>query len=253
MNTIIKTFKEKLLNDNVVIGPFVKSSDPAFIEIIGHAGFDFCILDMEHGPVDYQQMQNNIRAATVCGILPVIRVAENEEGLIGKALDIGALAVQIPQIETASQAKEAVQAAKFYPEGNRGVCRFVRAAEYSSMDRKEYFQSANDALVILQLEGLEAIKNIDSILEVEGIDIIFIGPYDLSQSLGVPGEVNSKIVIDKMKLIVDKARNKNITVGTFIDREEDIKTWKQAKVQYLSYSVDVGIFYDACRSIVNLR
>lgn len=253
MREIIQKFKAKIKNGQVVIGPFVKSTDPAFIEVIGHAGFDYCILDMEHGAINFQEMQNNIRAATCGNTLPVIRVAKNEQELIGKALDIGALGVQVPQIENAEQAKQVVRAARFYPKGNRGVCRFVRAANYSSMDRNEYFRAADDLLVILQLEGLEALRNIDSILEVEGIDIIFIGPYDLSQSLGIPGDISNEIVLEKMKLIVEKARDKNIVVGTFLDRLEDIRVWRDANVQYLSYSVDVGIFYDACKDIVNLK
>jgi len=253
MEKLLKQFKDKLFNGDSVIGPFMKTGDPAFVEAAGYAGFDFAILDTEHGPVNMENMQNNIRAALVAGILPIIRVQDSSESSIGKALDIGALGIQVPQVEDAVQAEAVVQRAKFYPLGERGVCRFVRAAKYSSLDRNKYFQEANETLVILQLEGVKALENIEAIMEVDEVDVLFIGPYDLSQSLGVPGEISNPKVIEKMQYIVDKAKNKNIVVGTFVDESEAIRKWKNAGVQYISYSVDVGIFVDACKAIVRLK
>ena len=140
-----------------------------------------------------------------------------------------------------------VKFAKFYPYGMRGVCRFVRAADYSNCDRYKFFESSKDVLIILQLEGIKAIENLDEILDVEGVDILFIGPYDLSQSLGIPGQVNNPIVVNAMKDIVERAKAKGKVVGTFVDTPLDLKMWKEIGVQYLSYSVDVGIFIDACK------
>ncbi len=249
MKPLLENFKKKL-GSGCVIGPFMKTGDPAFVEVAGYAGFDFAILDTEHGPVSIESMQNNIRAALVSGIVPIIRVQDHQEVNIAKALDIGALGVQVPRITSAEEAEKVVKAARFYPNGSRGVCRFVRAARYSAMDRYEYFRSADDNLIILQLEGQEALESIDEILEVEGVDILFIGPYDLSQSLGVPGDVQNPRVIEHMEFIVNKAKGKNKIIGTFVDNLEDLKRWKKSGVQYLSYSVDVGIFLEACRAIV---
>ncbi len=103
----------------------------------------------------------------------------------------------MPQITNAKQAEEMIKLAKFAPSGMRGVCRFVRAANYSSMDRFEYFKEANESIIILQLEGQEAIDNLEDIIKVEGIDIVFIGPYDLSQSLGVGGQIDHPAVEEK--------------------------------------------------------
>ena len=153
----------------------------------------------------------------------MVRVNSYEE--ISRALDVGAAAVQVPQVSSAGEAAAAVREARFYPQGERGVCRFVRAAHYSAMDRTDYFSAANQALVIVQLEGQEAIRNLDEIMEVEGIDIMFIGPYDLSQSLEVPGQTTHPLVVQQMKKIVDKAREKNILVGTFTDSLETLKMW----------------------------
>jgi 4-hydroxy-2-oxoheptanedioate aldolase len=243
------SFKNKIRNNIPVIGIFMKTLDPAFVETAGRAGLDYVILDMEHGHATYETIQNNIRAAECAGLFPIVRLQDARADYIGKALDIGAGGIQVPQVASAKTAGEIVKAARFYPQGERGVCRFARAAGYSSIDAHDYFKKSNENLVILQMEGSEAIRNIDSILDVKGVDIIFIGPYDLSQSLGVPGEVEHPLVVDAMKKIVEKANERNIVTGTFVDRPESIERWINAGVLYISCSVDVGIFLNGCRSI----
>lgn len=143
-----------------------------------------------------------------------------------------------------------IKRTKFSPVGERGVCRFVRAANYSSKDRFEYFKDANEAVIILQIEGQAGINNLDDIISVKGIDAIFIGPYDLSQSLGVAGQIDHPSVEEKMLEIVKKCAEVGVTVGTFVDTIENARKWKKLGVKYISYSVDVGIFYDATRRII---
>jgi len=251
MNNIIESFRNKLKNGECVYGPFMKTADPMFVEATGIAGFDFAILDMEHGPVLLQDQQNNIRAAELSGLLPIIRVKDASENTIGSVLDIGALGVQVPQIKSAEEAKSVVKNAKFYPYGMRGVCRFVRAAGYSKIERNEYFENSKDLIIIIQLEGIEAVENIDDILEIDDVDIIFVGPYDLSQSLGLPGQVDHPLVVEKMKHIVTKAKAKNKIIGTFVDNLSNLELWRNAGVQYLSYNVDIGLYMDACKNTLN--
>ncbi|MDO6761216.1 aldolase/citrate lyase family protein [Tamlana sp. 2_MG-2023] len=235
-----------------VVGPFMKVSDPALVEIAAFSGFDFVILDLEHGPNSIETIQGHVRAAQAKNIIPVIRVPEINENVISKALDIGADYVQVPQIETAEDARRVVKAAKFYPEGARGVCRYVRAADYVAMPKEQYFGHANKATgVIIHIEGNIAFKNIDEILKVDGVDIIFIGPYDMSQSCGVPGQVDHPKVISQMKEIVDKAASLGKVVGTFVESPESAKQWIDLGVKYIAYAVDVGIYYDACKTIVD--
>jgi 4-hydroxy-2-oxoheptanedioate aldolase len=229
----------------------MKTADPGFVEIAGYAGFDFVILDREHGPATISEVQNLVRAAQCANILPIVRVPDSREISIDKALDIGAMGIQVPNVETAEQARNIVRAAKYAPGGNRGVCRFVRAAEYSNIERSTYFKQANETLVIVQVEGLRGIENLERIVDVEGIDVVFVGPYDLSQSLGVGGQIDHPAVEEKMHDVTKAASRKNIVVGTFVDTIENAAKWKNAGVRYLSYSVDVGIFYEACKRIVS--
>ena len=244
----IQHFKDKM-DAGCAVGIFMKTNDGAFVESAGKSGMDFCILDMEHGPVTYERLQDLIRACECSGTLPIVRVAGVTEEYIGKALDLGAAGVQIPQVNNKASAARAVEYAKFYPKGARGVCRDVRAAEYSSKDRFEYVRDANEALVIAQVEGLEGVQNLDDIFAVPGIDVVFIGPYDLSQSLGVTGDVHHPKVVEQMKLIVQKAEAAGVTVGTFVDTVEDGVQWKKLGVKYIANSVDVGVFYTACKGI----
>lgn len=247
---LISAFRKKL-EAGPVFGPFMKTSDPAFVEAAGFGGCDFAVLDCEHGPVGIESMQNNVRAAQVSGLFPIIRVPELNENAISKALDIGAGGVQIPQITSADEARRAIAAAKFYPRGERGVCCSVRAAQYGNIPKSEYFGRANETFVILQLEGKKAVENLDAILAVEGIDILFIGPYDLSQSLGVPGEVSNPIVIAEMKKIVAAAAAKHITVGVYTDGDDAIQLWVESGIKYISYLVDVNIFRSAMADAVS--
>ena len=243
--------KDKLQKGEVALGPFMKFTDPAAVEIAGLAGFDFVIIDMEHGPITFERAQDLIRAAELRNITPVIRVPENKEIYIQRALDIGAQAVQVPQISNAGDAERVARASKFYPDGERGACRYVKAARYSETPKAEYFSQANtDIITIIHIEGLEGISNLEKILEVKGIDIIFLGPYDLSQSCGVPGQVDHPEVVMKMTEAVKLAKQKGIIVGTFVENNESVKMWTNLGVQYLSYSVDVGIYLEACTEIV---
>ena len=249
MKNIIREFKEKLKGEGA-IGVFSKTSDPAFIEAMGYAGMDYVIIDLEHGPNSVQSVQNLIRGAQVSGLMPIVRVKESCASVQSEVLDIGAGGIQVPQITTKAEAEAVIKRTKFSPVGERGVCRFVRAANYSAKDRFEYFKDANEAVTILQIEGQEGIDNIEDILSVEGIDVLFIGPYDLSQSLGVAGQIEHPLVEQKMLEIVELCAKKGITVGTFVDTVANAQKWKKLGVKYISYSVDVGIFCDAVSQIV---
>ena len=244
---------KKALHDNkIVFGPFLKITDPAVVEIMGFAGFDFAIIDEEHGPISMESAQNMIRAAESVNITPIIRVGDNNEALILRALDIGAQGIEIPQVNSRSDAVRAVKSVKYSPQGERGVCRYVRAANYSSMDKFKYFKSANDeTMIIAHIEGVKGINNLDEILLVSGIDVIFIGPYDLSQSLGIPGEVNHPLVVEKMKEVILKCKENKVAVGTFADDVKTAKSWISLGIQFMSFSVDVGILYEASKNIIN--
>lgn len=232
-----------------MIGVFSKTTDSNLIEALGYSGMDFVILDQEHGPITNETLHNHVRAAKVSGIKSIVRVKGVDANAIGSALDAGADGVQIPNISTAEEAKSAVNAAKFYPAGSRGVCRFVKAAEFGSRKKEEYFVNANEKMLILQVEGKEGIDNLDEILEVEGFDVLFIGPYDLSQSIGIPGQVDHPKMDELMYEVAEKAKSKGKRLGTFADSIPSARKLYQKGFEYLSYSVDLNIFLEAAQLI----
>jgi len=242
--------KEKIEKGESVIGPFCKMIDAAVYEIAGIAGFDFAIIDMEHGPISYETAQNLIRACELSGLSPIVRVPANEPHVILRALDIGAHGVEVPEINCKEDAEKLAEATRYYPEGNRGVCRFVRNADYSHIPKTEYFTKANRrTLVIAHLEGKEGIKNLEDILDVEGIDVIFIGPYDLSQSLGIPGQTSHPKLLAAMEDIVVRAKAKGKRLGTFVESVESAKLWRSKGISYLAYSVDVSFLMEAFKQV----
>lgn len=218
---------------------------------MGYAGLGFVILDMEHGPIGFETLRGHILAAEKSGLVPIVRVPGYDSDAIGKSLDLGAYGVQVPSVGSAEEASHVIREARFHPEGERGVCRFVRAADYGTADRNEYFSRANECLVVLQIEGKEGLANFDEIVSVAGIDIIFIGPYDLSRSLGVPGDIENPIVVGEIEKLVSKAKEQNIVLGTFCDTVDQVVHWRDLGIAYLAYSVDINIFVQGIESVLN--
>ncbi|MGB3204585.1 MAG: aldolase/citrate lyase family protein [Crinalium sp.] len=242
--------KRKLQQGEVVIGPFMNCAYPAFIEICGHAGFDFAIIDMEHGALHTLVAEDLCRAADCVGISPVIRVRKNDAPQIQRALDIGSAGVQVPQIETQTDAEAVITGAKYSPLGSRGLSFNTRAGMYSAAGTQITDKLNQESLVVIHVEGKRGVDNLQEIVSVPHIDVIFLGPYDLSQSLGIPGQVRDPRVVELMQKSVTTIRNAGKAVGTFADNPEVAKQWINAGVQYIGLGVDVAIFLKACQALV---
>jgi 4-hydroxy-2-oxoheptanedioate aldolase len=232
-----------------MIGIFSKTTDSSIIEAAGISGLDFVIIDQEHGPASRENLYNHIRAAKATNMKSIVRVAQLNHNLIGSAYDAGADGVQVPNISNESEARLAVEAARFYPIGNRGVCRFVKSAEFGEKNRDKYFIDENNKILILQVEGVEGIKNLEKILQVEGFDVLFIGPYDLSQSIGLPGQIDNPIVRELIKNVTLISNKFNKRLGTFTDNIDSYRVMKELGFEYIAYSVDINIFVEACKKI----
>lgn len=246
------SLRKRIQRGDIVFGTFMKLPSAQVVEILGLAGLDFAIFDTEHGPLTFESVEMLTLAAEVANISPLVRVYENDAALISRALDLGAEGVLVPHMATAEDVARLASAARFYPEGGRGICRYVRAAGFSSVDRHAYFQSANEnTLTVAMIEGTEGIANLDSILEVPGVDLVFVGPYDLSQALGVPGQVDHPTVTEAMQGIAKKALARKVALGTFADDPETALRWAKSGVQFIAISVDVGLIYDGVKSLVD--
>ncbi len=248
----LQQFRKKAKETNV-LGFFSKTTDASIIESAGYSGMDFVIIDMEHGPIGTETLKHHVMACNASGMVSIVRVESFESHHIGKALDLGANGIQVPSVTSANQVRKVIDEAKFHPNGHRGVCRFVKAANYSSMDRFEYFKDANENIIVIQIEGIEGVNAFDEIIEIPGVDIIFIGPYDLSQSLGLPGQITHPEVLAYIEKLHDKATQMGIVLGTFCDTPELLLKWRDLGLGYLAYSVDIALFLEKLKDINGIR
>ena len=199
---------------------------PIISEILSRADFDWLIVDMEHGPFDIGSLINQLQSIKGSNCVPIVRVPWNDLVIIKRVLDAGAYGVIVPYVNTKSEAEAAVRACKYPPDGIRGIAGSTRAAWYN-IKAMEYFTSANkEILVITQVETNEAIENLDEILEVEGIDVIFIGPMDLSTNMGYLYNPSAEEVQSKIRIVEEKVKKSNKYLATIA------KDFDQAKMLY---------------------
>lgn len=188
--------KAKLLAGTPAYGASVMIPSPQLVEMLGHAGFDWVLIDCEHGTISIESVELMVMAAEAAGITPIARPATNRADDILRLMDRGVMGVQVPHVNSAEDARRAVEAVKYHPEGVRGLAVGTRSSQYGfSGPMAEYVAAANrESLVCVQLEDAAGIEHADEILRVEGVDVFFIGPSDLSQSMGHPGNPKAPAV-----------------------------------------------------------
>ena len=208
--------KEKLRAGQPAYGVSVMIPSPQVVEMVAAAGFDWVLLDCEHGTLTLESVELMAMAAEASGITAIARPVSRSAEHILQVLDRGVMGVQVPHVNTAAEAREVLAAVKFHPEGRRSLAAGTRAAVYDSHGTlSEYVKAANDAtLIAIQLEDREAIENIDELLAVEGIDVFFIGPSDLSQSMGFPGNPKAPPVAQAIDASFRKMLAAGRTPGT---------------------------------------
>ena len=230
--------KEKILNGDTAYGVFCTFYAPEIVEMVGHLGFDFALLDAEHGPSGVESCEHMVRAAETVGIDAYIRVGMNIRQNILRYLDIGAMGILLPMINSKAEAEAVVEAVKYRPQGKRGLAG-VRVADYGlTVPLNEYTARANEeTLVSIQIETMDAVNNLDEILSVEGVDIFFIGPMDLSVSMGYIGQPNHPEVQKMIEKVVGRIRSAGKSAGTVAYTHEALIKAKERGFQYIVHSV----------------
>ncbi len=196
--------KQKLLAGQPAFGVSVMIPSPQIVEMIGGLGFDWVLLDCEHGTIALESLELMIMAAEAAGITPIVRPANKEPSSIVRVMDRGAMGVQVPHVMNPADARDAVEAVKFHPLGQRGLAAGTRAARYDYKgDLDAFVHEANDeTLVCVQIEDEDAVPHAEGIAAVNGIDVVFVGPSDLSQSMGYPGRPATQVVRDAIDDVV---------------------------------------------------
>lgn len=222
------------------------------IETIGLAGFDFAVVDMEHTPLGPRDLYPLVLAAERRNLMLVVRIPSNNDAYFKWCRDLDVAVIQVPHVETKDDACRAVEQSYFSPRGGRGLCRFVRAAGFSAMPKEIYLTDANKrARLVLQIEGRKGIDNLPEIVEAIPTEAsIFIGPYDLSQSLGKPGQIWDTAVVAAMEGIIALCKNRGIAVGTFTDTAAGVTHWAKRGVSFVEYASDLHLFLEGASTIL---
>lgn len=235
MSVIDTRLPSLLRGDKPLLGMFVGIASPAIVEMCGHAGFDFVVLDNEHGPASIETTEHLIRAARCTNTIPVVRTVEAD---ILRVLDIGASAIQVPQVNTAEQARSIVAAAKYPPVGGRGAAFSPRAAGYGFFGGAAHAKASNEGIgVILMIETREALNNLDEILAVPGIDALFIGPNDLSFSMGHSGDQKHTEVVTAIESAIKKIARTQVAAGLMTIAPEDYRKYAGLGARYLTTQI----------------
>ncbi|MFZ5631688.1 MAG: HpcH/HpaI aldolase family protein [Bacillota bacterium] len=239
--------KKMLAHGQPVIGSLISVNCPDVVEVMALAGFDFLLLDLEHSPMSVESSVNLIRAAELHGVAPITRTTDGSPATILRSLDVGAYGIQVPQVNTAGEAARIVKAARYYPAGERGAM-LPRASNYGAVGAAEYFLQANrETLVVVQCESARAVENLPEILKTGGIDVLFVGPFDLSVSKGHPGQMNHPEVQAAIDRCLGLTLEAGVAAGIFAtDGEQAARRIRQG-FRYVAVSLDLWLLSRACR------
>ena len=232
--------KKKLMAGAQTLGVWMSIPSPDVTLALSNLGFDWFVYDNEHSPLNEQITQNLMMVTRGTNVVPLIRVSWNDPVLIKRALDIGAYGLVIPWINTKEEAIKAVQACKYPPDGIRGV-----GPRVAAINDPEYLSTANEeVLVIVQIETAEAVENVDDIFSVKGVDAFFIGPSDLSTSLGVMRQINDPKVVSAIIKIVAAGKRAGISSGIFCYGLDDAKKRLEQGFQFIAVGGDLRFLVD---------
>lgn len=240
--------KKKLEAKELTVGTWVTIPNQAIIEILSTAGFEWITLDIEHSAVSIESVQNLLGHIQGNGMQGLVRVSKNEEVVIKRVMDAGAEGVIVPMIKSKTDAEQAVSFVKYPPVGTRGVG-LSRAQKYGT-DFESYKKWTNsESVVIAQIEHIEAVKNLESILKVDGIDGIIVGPYDLSASMGYPGEYHREDVKKALEEVARIAKQSDKSLGFHVIDSQFNKLKEKIDIGYtfLAFSLDFFFLGDRAR------
>lgn len=240
--------KTNLKEKQVTIGSWITLAHPAIAEIMAKAGFDWLAVDMEHSVITIREAEELIRTIDLCGVVPLVRLSSNNPVQIKRVMDAGAHGVIVPMVNSEVEAEQAVAAVRYPPEGKRGVG-LARAQGYGNSFEQYLSWVNNETVVIVQVEHIEAVNNLEAILAVKSVDGFIVGPYDLSGSLGIPGQFDHPLMKEAMQRIetVGAASGKAPGIHVIEPKPDELKSRIEQGYRFVAYSLDIRMLDCACR------
>lgn len=243
--------KQKLAAGETAYGPFLRMPGPSGVELAAQAGFDFVLIDLEHSSLSLSDTEAMIVAGTAAEITPLVRVPEVSGQAIHRVLDIGAYGIMVPQVGTEAEARTVSNAAKFAPIGRRGMAGPTRANGWGEFSAAEGMARVNrETLCIAQIESEEGLANLEFIAKQPGIDMLFVGPLDLSQALGVPGQPDHNKVVEATLRVISMAQRHGKYTGIYAGTAEQAAFWKVHGVNLIAAGLDTVILAQAFRRVM---
>lgn len=247
---MIKHIKNILKIKDQLFGTWSIIASPIVVDIIGTTGLDFIIIDMEHGDVSINQLGDLYRAANNRGFEAIVRLPDNNKQTILRVLETGIRSIMIPHVSSKEEAIEIVKNCKYYPEGNKGLSPYTINHDYTHKNIPNSLRNANDEIFIgVLIEGKDCIKNAKEISTVKGIDLIYMGIYDISQELGLPGDLYHPQILKIIKECVDIIQKNGKFAGSFAMDKKYINILKECNFKFISYSVDCAILKEGYENI----
>jgi 2-dehydro-3-deoxyglucarate aldolase len=231
------------------LGTWISSASPLMAEAVAHAGFDWGVIDMEHSPLDMMAVVHLLQAVGCSRLVPVVRVPSNDAVSIKRVLDAGATTLLVPFVQNADEARRAVAATRYPPEGVRGMSTGSRASRYGTV--ADYLRTANRGLaVIAQLETVQAVAELEAIAAVPGVDALFLGPADLSASMGHVGQLTHPAVMDMMAQAVQRCKAVACPIGVVGGMPEVVAQYRAMGFDYVAIGSDIGLLIQAAQAVV---
>lgn len=246
--------KERLKNGESIIGTMITVFDnPDIVKMLKVCGFDSFIIDSEHGCIDYASVAKLLGMAKAVGIAGLVRIPEVKREVVLKYMEMGADGLLLPNTETVEQARALVNFSKYYPLGNRGVSLLRGHTEYKRIDSAtDYMKKANDETILMvQIESSTGVDNLDDILSIEGIDAAFIGPNDLSQSMGIMGQYDNPKYKEAVDKVIEMAKKHNKASGIHLMSTEALQPYIEKGMTLNLYANDVVMLMNSGREAIS--
>ncbi|MBA2526236.1 MAG: aldolase [Pyrinomonadaceae bacterium] len=233
--------KQRVQEGKTVFGFVCRTLSPTVVELVGLAGFDFVWIDMEHTGADFSTVEDLCRAADASDIASLVRVPDKSPANILRALEVGAAIVNVPQVEDRAEAEAVVKAAKYAPLGQRGYCASSRGTQYGVGSKAtDAFAAANErTMTMVQIESTKGVDNATEICQVPGLAAVFVGLADLSQSMGITGQLDHPDLLDSARRVLKASRTAGKISAMLVDTPDDAARWVAEGAQILCCGVDI--------------
>jgi 4-hydroxy-2-oxoheptanedioate aldolase len=245
MTTETATFRQRVLRGDTLLGAFLNLDSPAAAELCARAGFDWLIVDLEHGAGNEAGLVPVLNAIETTPTAALVRPASGERIRIGRALDLGAAGIMVPRLDTVEEVRQAVSYLRYPPDGVRGVALLTRGARFGTVPHGEVRSLNDDVVGIIQIESAAAVASVADIAAIDGVDVLFVGPSDLSHSMRIPGQLNHRDYLRALDTVVAAAQAAGKAAGILLRQPGDLKRHLELGFRFVGIGSDAGFVVDA--------